>query len=292
MFTYNYRLEKEDKQTMYGSICIDNIVFDTHEIEEKLPTIIFEDKNLKHMFAENDLNDFKRRNIYKRFCPKEKISCDMKAYINNCMKNNKSFYSFLAEGILGLVYRDIYKFDLAKGLIDIKDTLVDSHTGVDACMYDIKKSVIVLGEAKFYGDLSGGINAIISDFISKNIKNKLESMQTAAENNEATCNILLKNLGDGKYNELTIDEFMQQRLIFAGFVLHSEKNLKNYTNEKFYEKYDISAEKLKDNICKCINVNQLIYDYKIIIVHLPIVDKSELIVKMINESKLKLEDMR
>lgn len=55
-------------------------------------------------------------------------------------------------------------------------------------------NVIVLGEAKFYESLSGGMNKIINDFVGKSIKNKLESLQTNVENCEEACQIVIKNL--------------------------------------------------------------------------------------------------
>ncbi len=71
---------------------------------------------------------------------------------------------------MGLVFRDLYNYSLAKGVIDIGETLSDSHTGVDACLYNLEHNVIVLGEAKFYESLSGGMNKIINDFVGKSIK--------------------------------------------------------------------------------------------------------------------------
>lgn len=130
MFKYQYKVPKSELKTTYGSVCIENIVFDPNEIENALPDIVFQDDNLKHMFAEENLNEIKRKNIYRRFVPKSKITTDMNKFIEDNIKNNKSFYSFLAEGILGLVFRDMYNYNLAKGVIDIGDTLTDSHTGV------------------------------------------------------------------------------------------------------------------------------------------------------------------
>jgi len=291
MFKYKYKIPKTEIQTTYGSVCVDNIIFEPYEIEKILPDLVLEEDNLKHMFAETDLDKFKKRNIYKRFIPKEIISTDLDTYVMDCILKNKTFYSFLAEGILGLVYRDIYGYDLAKGLIDIRDTLSDSHTGVDACMYNLQKNIIVLGEAKFYEDLKVGINAIIKDFTKKCIKNKLESLQSAAENSAECYQIVIKNLSIEEYEEQTIDQFMNQKIIFTGFVLHSEDDINNYSMPNFYDKYNISAQQLKDNICKSLSIKGLPYDYQIILVHLPIKDKKSLIVKMIEESKIKLKNI-
>jgi len=292
MFQYQYKIPKSEIQTTFGSIRVEDIVFEPHEIEKILPILVLKDENLKHMFAEEEMNEAKRRNIYKRFIPKDKITSNIDTYVSNCIKTNKSFYSFLAEGILGLVYRDIYGYNLAKGIIDIRDTLSDSHTGVDACMYNVNEKVLVLGEAKFYENLDEGINAIVNDFITKRIKNKLESLQTAVENNPDSYRIVIKNLSVDVYEELTVDQFVNQKIVFAGFVLHSESDTKEYSKQDYYDKYKISAQKIKDNICSSLCVDEIQCDYQILLVHLPVKDKKSLIVKMINESNFKLSNMQ
>lgn len=95
------------------------------------------------MFSEKTLNSFKKRNIYKRFIPKDDALKDLDTYISECLENNKSFYSFLAEGVLALVFRDLLNYKLAKAVIDVHETLVDSHTGADACMYDENKKILI-----------------------------------------------------------------------------------------------------------------------------------------------------
>ena len=291
MFEYKYKISKDSNKTTYGSICIKNIVFVPEEIQKYLPNIIFNDDNLKHMFAEQQLDDRKRKNIYRRFIPKDTVAPNLETYIQKCINENKTFYSFLSEGILGLIFRDLYGYDLAKGVIDITETLTDTHTGVDACMYNIQKSIIVLGEAKFYEKLHDGINRIIGDFTEKNIKNKLQSLQTNAENCEQACQIIIKNLGLDDYDELTVEEFMKQKIIFAGFVLHSEKDVSKYPNKNFYDEYSLDSEQLKKRICKDLNIDEIDGNYEIFMVHLPIKDKKELILKVIEKSKEMLSEM-
>lgn len=48
MFEYKYKVPKSEFKTTYGSICINNIVFEPNEIERVLPEIVFKDDNLKH----------------------------------------------------------------------------------------------------------------------------------------------------------------------------------------------------------------------------------------------------
>lgn len=135
------------------------------------------------------------------------------------------------------------------------------------------------------------MNKIIDDFVSKNIKNKLESLQTNAENCEETCQIIIKNLQLEDYDELTVDQFMNQRIVFAGFVLHSEQDISQYDKQDFYNKYFISTQQLEYNISDSLKHNDIEGEYEIILVHLPIKDKKSLIVKMIETSKDKIRSM-
>ena len=192
---------------------------------------------------------------------------------------------------MGLVFRDLYNYSLAKGVIDIGETLSDSHTGVDACLYNLEHNVIVLGEAKFYESLSRGMNKIINDFVGKSIKNKLESLQTNVENCEEACQIVIKNLQLEDYDELTVEQFMNQRIVFAGFVLHSETDVSQYNKPDFYNKYFVSTQQLEKNINDSLKHDDIEGKYEIILVHLPIKDKKSLIVKIIESAKDKIRNM-
>lgn len=291
MFDYKYKVVKNECETTYGSICIRNIVFEPEEIENVLPDIVLEDENLKHMFAEDNLNRRNRQIIYRRFTPKSEITIDLDDFIEENILTNKSFYSFLAEGILGLIFRDMYSYQLAKGIIDVGETLADSHTGVDACMYNLEQSRIVLGEAKFYESFDRGIKQIIKDLVDNSVKNKLESLQTKLENCEEAYRIVIKNLAIGEYDELTVEQFMNQKITFAGFVLHSESDVSQYGNSDFYDKYFVSVEQLVNNVRDSLKHDDIEGDYEIILVHLPIKDKKNLIRKMIEASRAKLTSM-
>ena len=286
-----YKVPQNEHKTTYGSLRISNIVFEPGEIERALPDIVFTDDNLKHMFAEENLNKNKRKNIYRRFIPKCELLPDIKTFVASNISTNRTFYSFLAEGILGLVFRDLYDFDLAKGIIDISETLSDSHTGVDACLYNLNHNVIVLGEAKFYEKLSEGMDKIIKDFVENNMKNKLESLQTNVENCDEAIQIVIKNLRMEEYDELTIDQFMNQKIVFAGFVLHSENDVSRYSEPNFYNRYFVSTSQLKENINESLKHDDINGEYEIILVHLPVKDKKSLIVKMIETSREKLRSL-
>lgn len=292
MFYGKYFVDKEIIRTKFGSICIENIRFNPDDLQEALPQIVFEEENLKFMFSETQLDSFKSLNIYKRFIPKSAPSELTKDYISNSISSNHNFYSFLAEGILGLVYRDLYKYQLSKGLIDVLDTENDTHTGVDACMYDKENNVIILGEAKFYDSLNAGINKIIEDFAEKNIKNKIESLVRAVENNITASDIVIKNIEKQKYEEYSLEEFLNQKIVFAGFVLHSASSVNNYDSKTFYDGYNIDSEKLKTNIERSLDIGEIKADYNIVIVHLPVKDKKELIIKIIEMAKEKVKELR
>lgn len=291
VFEYKYRFVKKELKTEYASVCVKNIIFEPAEIEKMLPHIVLNDDNLKYMFSEKTLNSFKKRNIYKRFIPKDDALKDLDTYISECLENNKSFYSFLAEGVLALVFRDLLNYKLAKAVIDVHETLVDSHTGADACMYDENKKILIQGEAKFYESLNAGMRKIIDDFMIKNIRNKLESMQRAVENNEESIRIIMKNLETDEYKEFTIGEFLNQKIVFAGFVLHSEEDVTNYSKESFYDDYYISVEQIERNIRKCLSDEHIDGDYEIVMIHLPISNKKTLIKKVIENSKEKLNKL-
>lgn len=292
MFIEKYFVEKEIIRTKYGSVCIENVEFNPEDLQQKLPQIIFDEENLKYMFSDDMLDNFSKFNIFKRFIPKDVPNELTLEYVTNSIKNNKNFYSFLAEGILGLVYKDLYNYKLSKGLIDMLDTVNDTHTGVDACMYDRQNNVVILGEAKFYEDLNQGINKIISDFTNKNIKNKIESLETAVANNREAYEIAIKNIDKEKYEKYSLEEFLNQKLVFAGFVLHSETSTRGYDAVDFYDRYNITSERLKKNIEKSLNIDKIKADYNIVIIHLPIKDKKTLIMRIIEIANKELENLR
>ena len=292
MFIEKYFVEKEIIKTKYGSVCIENVEFNPEDLKQKLPQIIFDEENLKYMFSDGMLDNFSKFNIFKRFIPKDVPNELTLEYVTNSIKNNKNFYSFLAEGILGLVYKDLYNYKLSKGLIDMLDTVNDTHTGVDACMYDRQNNVVILGEAKFYEDLNQGINKIISDFTNKNIKNKIESLETTVANNREAYEIAIKNIDKEKYEKYSLEEFLNQKLIFAGFVLHSETSTRGYDAVDFYDRYNITSEMLKKNIEKSLNIDKIKADYNIGIIHLPIMNKKMLIMRIIEIANKELENLR
>ena len=47
---------------------------------------------------------------------------------------------------------------------------------------------------------------------------------------------------------MTIDQFMNQRIVFAGFVLCPKTDVSKYSKLDFYNKYFISIQQLEGNI--------------------------------------------
>lgn len=294
-FCLKNKVEKQIISTSYGLVAINNIVFDPLEIENYLPNIIFDDNNLKFMFQQNKLNTRMRRLILNRFIPNDR-SIDLTTYVQNSLSQNKNFYSFLAEGMLTLIFRDINNYELATGILDVTNTLNDTHSGVDACMFDRENSVLVLGEAKFYRSFKEGIEAVFDDFKNKKILNKIDSFKRNSEYNEESEDIIIKNLCTNNIMELTLQEFVNQNLIFAGFVLHNSlKRVDTYLKEGFYNSLYFSVDDLKNKINKNLNIDVSKCKYEVFLFHLPINDKKELIEKIITraeEDKKKLAGER
>ena len=144
-FGLHISVEKEKIKTKFGVVSIRNVKFDSTDIQNILPDIIFEDDNLKFMFQKDTFLGRDKALVLKRFLPNKNVK-DITKFIIDSINSNKTFYSFLAEGMLGLVFRDIYGYDLSVGIIDINETLTDTHTGSDACMFD--KNIVFRGIQK------------------------------------------------------------------------------------------------------------------------------------------------
>lgn len=291
-FELHTRIEKENIKTNFGVVSIRNIKFDSTDIQKILPDIIFDDENLKFMFQKNSFSGRDKVLVLRRFLPNKHVE-DFAEFIIESINSNKTFYSFLAEGMLGLVFRDIYGFDLSVAIIDITETLTDTHTGCDACMFNKKENVLILGEAKFYESLNNGMECIISDFLNKNIFNKLDSFKRKIEQNDDSWKIVVKNLDVDTYDFVSLSDFMQQKIFFAGFVLHSnELEMEEYLHANFYDSLSVSVDDLKENIKKCIESDNISPVYEILLFHLPIRDKKTLIKEVMTQASSMLNQLR
>lgn len=288
-FEISKLVSKQEIKTDFGLVKVKNIELSPLMIENILPQIVLKDDNLMFMFQLNEFSSFERECVLKRFVPDEIIT-DLDEYITSSIKKHRTFYSFLAEGMLSLVFRDLHAFNLVKGIIEVGDTLYDTHSGVDSCMYDENINILVLGEAKFYEDFEQGINAVINDLTKNSIKNKLISLKKNTEANRSSKSIILKNLKLDNYKFLSINEFLKQKIVFSGFVLHSwNTDLDRITDEKLYDSFKVSEKMIKENIMKEIDVELENVEFEIIMYHLPIQSKKQLIKKIINNSLELLE---
>ena len=248
------------------------------------------DETLEFIFNEKIVDDRKHKNMIKRFVPRTKPE-NIGAFVNDSCKKS-SFYSFLAEALMAIILKDLFNYKLAASAIDICHTLLDVETGADCCMYDSDNCVVVLGEAKFYQKLGNGINKIIANFTKDDsFFNKLYNFQKKIENCNESCNIVLKKLSKDLIEEFSFEEFLTMNIHFVGFVLHEhEGDIKKYFNKGFYDKYDISSS----NIVKLIqkeHKNVMGNEYKILMIHLPINNKKQLIENIISKAYTLLSEV-
>lgn len=283
--------EKVEINTTYAILTINKIHISPDKLETFCSEILFQkenmefifDKKIKSVSDENDMIDF--------FIPVTANDNAIEEYILNSMKRNVNFYSFFAEALLTVALKDIYNYDLTSAAVDINNTVIDGHTGADECLYDEKNEVLVLGEAKFYKNFHDGLNKIITDFTSENgFLNKLISFKKHCSNNIQSRSIILKKLNKTDIHLLTIEEFLSMNITYAGFVLHEHTgNLNKYVDNNFYDIYNISAEKISSNIEKCLN-KKIKTNHNVLLIHLPINSKKDLINKIIEIAKKKRDD--
>ena len=276
--------------TTYGVLTIDNIDITPKKLEEYCSKILLQKENLQFIFNKEICTDEDYISMLELFLPID-IDEDMKEHIKKELEKNVNFYSFFAEALLTVALKDIYKYKLVSAAVDINDTLVDSHTGADACLYDDKKDILILGESKFYKDFSDGMSKIIEDFTSSNgFLNKLSSFYKTCKNNPQSKSIIIKQLDKTTMTIITLDEFLTLDIIYAGFVLHEHTGKTNkYLSKNFYDKFDISAEKISKNISETLG-KQIITKHKILLLHLPIYSKKDLIEKIIeNVQKTRMD---
>lgn len=85
---------------------------------------------------------------------------------------------------------------------------------------------------------------------------------------------------------------MNQKIIFAGFVLHNNDiNMEKYLELDFYNNFNISIESLKYNIANDIEIDFTKCEYNIVLFHLPINSKKALIKEIIERADTELKHM-
>lgn len=281
---YN-ELKKTIIKTSYGLLTIDNIDIAPDKLEAYCSEILLQKDNLRFIF-DKDINcdeDFIA--MLELFLPVD-IAEDIKVYIEDAINKNVNFYSFFAEALLAVALKDIYNYKLVSAAVDINDTLVDSHTGADACLYDDENNILILGEAKFYKNFSEGLNKIIEDLTSKKgFLNKISSFYKHCKHNPQSKSIIIKQLGKTNLMIIPLDEFLSTDIIYAGFALHEHTGkVDKYLNENFYDNFDVSAEKISKNITDTFG-KEIDTKHRIVLFHLPINSKKDLIDKVIETAE-------
>lgn len=242
------------------------------ELENNISELLFKDSILNYLFNGLMIKKIKdkrkklcmlRRFIPSEFYYREKEVLDNwdnnKKIILDVFNNNNSYYSFYAEALMAYLNMKYLNQNLTFGVISLKDTLTDQHTGVDSCMFC--DTDIILGEAKFYKNFNDARDKIINDFNDKSLLSKINSLYT----NYTQSKIVFKCVGSTE-SQITFDEFKKKNITLCGFILHNKKTTYDYTSISNVNCLD----KLENN--------------NIVFYHLPINSKIDLIYKIIKKA--------
>lgn len=257
---------QKNKESSCGNhlFCIYHHELSMEELDNYIIQIMFDETKLHQLFEPHTAFESKKRlNQLRRFIEtdfKNKEEEITDGDIEDRIKDNTnpSYFSFFAEALLARLNIDYVDNELATAVISVTETIKDGKTGADVCMFSDKN--LVIGEAKFYGDVGGGLSAIIDD---NSFKSKLESYC----NNiiAADCEIIIKDI-TGDIKEKSAEEIKKVPFTFTGFVLHTKKESNNYNT--YYEKIDSVA------------ITDMPSHFKIHLYHLPVKSKKELIFKV------------
>ncbi len=234
------------------------------DLDNYIIQIMFEEKNLHQLFEPNTTFEFKKRlNQLRRFIEtdfkNEEIKITDKEIQDRIEANiNPTYFSFFAEALLARLNIDYIDNKLITGVISITDTIKTVSTGADVCMYSDEN--LVIGEAKFYNELNGGLNAILND---SSFSSKLESYCNNVIASD--IEIILKQI-TGDVTNKTTEEIKRISFVFTGFILHTKSKRDNY--ETHYSKIENIV--LKD----------MPSHFRIHLYHLPINSKQKLIYKI------------
>lgn len=261
--SFNIHTKKESSCTKHR-FCIFHHELTMKDLDNYILDIMFDETKLHYLFEPSTIiSPEKRINQLRRFIApefknlEETISDDV---INDKINANKNptYFSFFAEALHARLNIDYIDNKLVTGVISIKETIKTVSTGADVCMFS--DSNLIIGEAKFYGALSSGLNSIITD---SSFLSKLESYCNNVI--EADFAIIIKNIS-GDIREKTLEEIKKIPFIFSGFVLHTKNDTNNY--ETYYNKIEDVVIKDMPN------------HFKIHLYHLPVNSKEELIFKV------------
>lgn len=234
------------------------------DLDEYILEIMYNADKLNYLFQKNITLSGKdrikqlQRFIGSSFRNREDEVTDADVYDDiGANSTNQSYYTFFAEALLARLNIDFIDNDLVTSVLQIGDNIKKTGQGADVSMFS--KNNLVLGEAKFYGDLYNGSYSIVKDssFISK--------LDDYLSRINAADSIILKDI-NGDITVLTEEELQKIPLILTGFVLHTyNENVSNYTRAY--------------NLVNSITIEGFPSHYKIHLYHLPIESKKELIFK-------------
>lgn len=234
------------------------------DLDNYILDILYDEAKLNYLFQVNEPLKIEdrikqlQRFIGNPFRNREEKVLDAEIQKNIDDNNTKqSYYTFFAEALLARLNIDFIDNRLITGVLNIGDNISVTGHGADTCMYS--DDILVLGEAKFYGDLYGGAYKIVND---KSFISKLEDYISRINGSNS---IIIKGI-NGDITTKTEDEIKKMPLILTGFVLHTLE-----TPTTIYDK----SYKLVDKI----KIKDFPSHNKIHIYHLPIESKNDLIFK-------------
>jgi hypothetical protein len=234
------------------------------DLDNYILNILYDEAKLNYLFQVNEpLKIEDRIKQLQRFIGNPFRNREEKVLDSDIQKNiddnntKQSYYTFFAEALLARLNIDFIDNRLITGVLNIGENISVTGHGADTCMYS--DDILVLGEAKFFGNLYGGAYKIVND---KSFISKLEDYISRINGSNS---IIIKGI-NGDITNKTEDEIKKMPLILTGFVLHTLE-----TPITIYDK----SYKLVDKI----KIKDFPSHNKIHIYHLPIESKNDLIFK-------------
>lgn len=266
--------ELTNEKNQISTVKLENIRLDEKTTNELFYEVLVKRENMELMFNEQ-ITDAEHKRYINYFIPDESKDYskaeEMWSYIERMCTTNATFFSAVSEGFVALVIKRYLEAEATHALIDIRNTLIDTHTGVDGAFFNSVNSQLFFVEAKFYKDGTSGARNVVKS-LSKKAKNKYESFRNSTD--VYVAEILNKE----SYDVRTVD-VMRLDLTFIGFVIHENQITVNKTEY---------AEKIEKHVSEVYNIKQP--DYKFILFHLKVDGKQKLIYDIITKSKERINE--
>lgn len=294
----NQKIYSDDKKFILLSI--ENIEIGSEELDKALIQISLDSDNLFYLLNENNKCDENLKRILASFSCSQNFKYDNEIidYIDLNISRRKAFYSFLAEMLQTLLLKDVCKYNLITNVISYDFNPALTHQGPDSCLYSEEDKKIVLGEAKFIESCGECFRKIIDDFKGNSgLLGKLKTLSISAWNKPETKQIMISKLGDESLKMISLKDFLKNDLVFCGFALHNINGQKDkYFKPNFYDSYKIDVDEIVNHIKELYNSENFkniddLGKFKVIIFHLPIKSKRELIFKVIKEAQKRYLDL-